>query len=54
MALPFWLSIYWGVGIWEKLAISAISPLFFDDQKCIEMLYIYEIEMTGLYGLPIF
>jgi len=33
---------------------TAISLLFSDDRKCIEMLYIYEIEMRGLYGLPIF
>ena len=41
-------------GFGQKVVCSAISPLFADDRKCIEMLPIYEIEMRGLYGLPIF
>jgi len=38
----------------QKVAFSAISLLFSEDQKCIEILYIYEIERRGLHGFSIF
>jgi hypothetical protein len=34
-----------------KVHITAISPSFSDDGKCVEMLYIYAIEKCGLYGI---
>jgi hypothetical protein len=39
--LPFLALKYYGSGIYAKVALSAISPLFSDHRKCFDMLFIY-------------
>ena len=49
MDLPFLLSIYWGVGIWEKLAISAIFLHFLEAEKAFDIQIICRIGMRDFF-----